>query len=156
MIQLKVAVLLTLLMQPFSVFVVQKGAQPHPRFLGFSQWCLIYRSLLFLLLRGSEVENNLCHILKISLRPYHQLSILKVRPLLYYPGRVDQPQHTLYPLHFQEEAKSHQIRTTVLESRGLEEIREVTKSAWFPIHFGLYLLIVYLLSSPKSWCMSTW
>ena len=35
--------------------------QPHLHVLGFSQWCLVNEVVSFLLVRGSEVRNNLCH-----------------------------------------------------------------------------------------------
>lgn len=42
---------------------------PHSHFLVFSQWCLIFKQLLVVLIWGSKFRNNLCHHLgDVSLR----------------------------------------------------------------------------------------
>ena len=63
--------------------------QLHSQVLGFSQWCLVYGEFLVcLLMRETEVRNDLCHHLsdvtlsifsavRIALGPYQQLIFLE-------------------------------------------------------------------------------
>lgn len=53
---------LNILLQSVLVSVVQGVLLPRLCVLGFSQWRLVFESLLVVrLVRGSEVRNNLCH-----------------------------------------------------------------------------------------------
>lgn len=37
--------------------------QPHSLVLGFSQWCFVFEEIMVVLMKGSEVRNDLCHYL---------------------------------------------------------------------------------------------
>lgn len=55
---------------PLNAFsLVSVVLQPHPCILGFSEWCLILKQLLVVLVKGSKVRNDLCYHLSKSLCP---------------------------------------------------------------------------------------
>ena len=47
-------------MQPVLVSVIQRMLQPHSRVLGFSQWCIVHKYLLVVLMKESNVRHNIC------------------------------------------------------------------------------------------------